>query len=109
MQIPLVLDLWAESRLWRKVTNLNSSFAFTPRNRIRSVSILKTELSQIAFQSLLELPFLDLYTPTKWQKNDMTKIGRPSSPHVQRYYHVSLNSRFASLSRNIPHAAEIKD
>jgi len=65
MQIPLVLDLWAQTRLWRKVTNLNSSFAFTPRNRIHSVPILKTELSQIAFQSLPEPPFLGLYTPTK--------------------------------------------
>jgi len=65
MQIPLVLDLWAESRLWRKVTNLNSSFAFTPRNGIHSVPILKTELSQIAFQSLPEPPLLDLYPPRK--------------------------------------------
>jgi len=65
MQIPLVLDLWTESRLWRKVTNLNSSFAYTPGNRIHSVRILKTELSQIAFQSLPEPSFLGLYTPTK--------------------------------------------
>ena len=65
MQIPLVLDLWVESRLWRKVTDLNPSFAFTLRNRIHSVPMLKTELSQIAFQSLPEPHFLGLYTPTK--------------------------------------------
>jgi hypothetical protein len=65
MQIPLVLDLWTESRLWRKGTNLNSSFAFTSRNRMHSVPILKTELSQIAFQSLPETPFLGIYTPAK--------------------------------------------
>ena len=109
MQIPLVLDLWADSRLWRNVTITNPSFAFTPRNRTILFRYWKQYWAKSVSNPYLN-PCFSFYIP---QPNDRTMTWPQWNVLPQLTCRVTTTclwtTDFLPFHRNIPHcAAETK-